>query len=67
MVPATVPNNGRRGPRAEHYTGAACATLDPCDCAGNVVIADDGRRSTALNQSDVTVSCLAGLCQSSVQ
>jgi hypothetical protein len=46
--------------------GAACTRLDPCDCSGNVITADDGRTSTAPNQSDVVVTCTSGICLSSV-
>jgi hypothetical protein len=47
--------------------GAACGNLDPCDCAGNVVIADDGKVSKAPHQTDVTVSCVAGVCLTRVK
>jgi hypothetical protein len=46
--------------------GAFCQELDPCDCSGDAVTADDGRTSTAPHQSDVAVACTGGTCRSSV-
>jgi hypothetical protein len=46
--------------------GATCVQLDPCDCAGNAVTADDGHPSVAPGQTDVSVACTGGSCVSSV-
>jgi hypothetical protein len=45
---------------------ASCGELDPCDCAGNRVVADDGKVSTAPAHHDVDVTCDRGFCQTKI-
>jgi len=46
---------------------AGCSTLDPCDCTGIRVVAEDGRVSVNPKQTDVVVICADGECVTTVR
>ena len=46
---------------------AECARLDPCDCAGNRTVADDGHTSRDPMNRDVIVECIRGACTTRIR